>query len=94
MVKADLLIRAMEAARLEGAVAGKAVEALFESLCAALERGDPVVLRRFGLFHVAGWCASAPRCVSAVSPAAAEAAARRRPDFKPSRRDHSRRRRG
>ena len=53
MVKADLITRAMEAANLEGQVARKAVEALFESLCAALERGDRVVLRRFGLFRAA-----------------------------------------
>ena len=51
MVKADLLSRAMEAASLEGPVARKAVEALFESLAAALKRGDRVVLRRFGSFH-------------------------------------------
>ena len=53
MVKADLLTRAMGAANLEGPVARKAVEALFESLGAALEHGDRVVLRRFGVFHVA-----------------------------------------
>ena len=39
-VKADLLTRAMEAANLEGPVARRAVEALFEGLGAALERGD------------------------------------------------------
>ena len=48
MVKADLLTRAMDAASLEGPVAGKAVEALFESLGAALERGD-------------GWCSGGSR---------------------------------
>ena len=53
MVKADLISRAMEAANLEGPVARTAVEALFESLCAALQRGDRVVLRRFGVFHAA-----------------------------------------
>ena len=53
MVKADLVTRTMEAADLEGPVARKAVEALLESLAAALERGDPVVLRRFGRFHAA-----------------------------------------
>ena len=53
MVKADLLTRAMEAASLEGPVARKAVEALFDSLGAALEHGDRVVLRRFGVFLVA-----------------------------------------
>jgi len=53
MVKADLLSRAMEATSVEGPVARKAVEALFESLAAALERGDRVVLRRFGRFHAA-----------------------------------------
>ena len=52
MVKADLLTRAMDAANLEGRVARKAVEALFESLGAALQRGDRV-LRRFGVFRAA-----------------------------------------
>ena len=51
MVKADLITRATEAASLEGSVARRAVEALFESLGAALERGDRMVLRRFGVFH-------------------------------------------
>ncbi|MXZ59859.1 MAG: HU family DNA-binding protein [Gemmatimonadetes bacterium] len=51
MVKADLIARTMEAATLEGPVARKAVEALFESLYAALQRGDRVVLRRFGVFR-------------------------------------------
>ena len=53
MVKADLVTRAMEAARLEGPEARRAVEALFESLGAALQRGDRVVLRRFGALHAA-----------------------------------------
>ena len=53
MVKAELATRAMEAAGIEGPVAREAVEALFESLAAALERGDRVVLRRFGVFHAA-----------------------------------------
>ena len=53
MVKADLLSRAMEAASLAGPVARRAVEVLFESLAAGLERGDRVVLRRFGSFHTA-----------------------------------------
>ena len=50
MVKAGLIARAMEAASLEGPVAREAVEALFESLAGGLERGDRVVLRRFGVF--------------------------------------------
>ena len=41
------------AANLEGPVAWKAVEALFEGLGAALQRGDRVVLRRFGVFRAA-----------------------------------------
>lgn len=53
MVKADLFTRAMDAANLEGRVARKAVEALFESLGAALQRGDGVLLRRFGVFGAA-----------------------------------------
>ena len=53
MVKADLLTQAMEAASLEGPVARRAVEALLESLGAALQRGDRVVLRRFGVLHAA-----------------------------------------
>ena len=51
MVKADLLTRAMDATNLQGPVARKAVEALFESVSAALHRGDRVVLRRFGVFR-------------------------------------------
>ena len=66
MVQADLLTRAMEAASLEGPVARKAVEALFESLATALGRGDRVVRRRFGLFR------AAPRRISATSLAAVE----------------------
>lgn len=53
MVKADLLTRAMVAANLEGPVARKAVAALFEGLGAALQRGDRVVLRPFGVFRAA-----------------------------------------
>ena len=53
MVKADLLTRAMDATNLPGPVARKAVEALFESLSAALQRGDRVVLRRFGVLRAA-----------------------------------------
>lgn len=52
-MKADLLTRAMDTANLEGRVARKAVEALFESLSAALQRGDRVVLRRFGVSRAA-----------------------------------------
>ena len=51
MVKADLISRAQEVANLEAPVARKAVEALFESMCAALARGDRVVLRRFAVLH-------------------------------------------
>ncbi|MDE2881902.1 MAG: HU family DNA-binding protein [Acidobacteriota bacterium] len=51
MVKADLIAKTMEAAALEGPLARKAVEALFESLCASLQRGDRVVFRRFGVFR-------------------------------------------
>ena len=53
MVKADLINRVMEAANLEPPAARRAVDALFESLGSALERGDRVVLRRFGVFHAA-----------------------------------------
>ena len=53
MVKADLINRATEAANLEPPAAQRAVETLFESLGSALERGDRVVLRRFGVFHAA-----------------------------------------
>ncbi|MDE0652233.1 MAG: HU family DNA-binding protein [bacterium] len=53
MVKADLVTRAMEAARVEGPVARKAVGALLESLSGALQRGDRVVLRRFGVLQAA-----------------------------------------
>ena len=53
MLKADLLTRAMDATNLQGPVARKAVEALFENLRGALQRGDRVVLRRFGVFRAA-----------------------------------------
>jgi len=53
MVKADLINRAAEATDLEWRVIRDAVDALLESVGSALERGDRVVLRRFGLFHAA-----------------------------------------
>ena len=53
MVKDDLVNRAVEATGLERWVIRDAVDALFEGVGAALERGDRVVLRRFGLFHAA-----------------------------------------
>ena len=51
MVKADFINRAMKVTLRSRPDAGAAVDALFESLCAALARGDRVVLRRFGVFH-------------------------------------------
>ena len=53
MVKADLINRAEEATDLERWAIRDAVDALFESVGSALERGDRVVLRRFGTFHTA-----------------------------------------
>ena len=53
MVKADLFSQAMDAASLEDPVARKALEALLESLGAALQFGDRVVVRRFGVLHAA-----------------------------------------
>ena len=53
MVKADLIHRALEAANLASPAARAAVDALFEGLGAALERGERVVLRRFGVFYAA-----------------------------------------
>ena len=53
MVKDDLINRAVEATGLERWVIRDAVDALLESVGSALERGDRVVLRRFGLFHAA-----------------------------------------
>ncbi len=53
MVKAELIDRAEEATGLERWAIRDAVDALFESVGSALERGDRVVLRRFGLFHAA-----------------------------------------
>ena len=53
MVKDDLVNRAVEATGLDRWVIRDAVDALFEGVGAALERGDRVVLRRFGLFHAA-----------------------------------------
>ena len=51
MVKADLVRRARKAARLKSPAAQQAVEALFERIGAALERGDRVALRRFGVLE-------------------------------------------
>ena len=51
MVKADLINRARKAAHLDSPAARRAVDALLECIGSALERGDRVVLRRFGVFH-------------------------------------------
>jgi len=53
MVTADLMNQVVEASHLDSPAARDAVEALFESVGDALERGDRVVLRRFGTSHVA-----------------------------------------
>ncbi len=53
MVKADLIRRAMETTTQESPAARNAVHAVFESIAAALVRGDRVVLRRFGVFYAA-----------------------------------------
>ena len=53
MVKADLVHRVEEAVDLERWVIRDAVAVLFESVGSALERGDRVVLRRFGMLHAA-----------------------------------------
>ena len=53
MVKADLVHRVMEAVDLNTPAAQDAVDALLECIGFALERGDRVVLRRFGTFHAA-----------------------------------------
>ena len=53
MVKADLIDRALDATDLERSAIRDAVDALFESVGSALERGDRVVLRRFGVFYPA-----------------------------------------
>ncbi len=53
MLKADLVHRAEEETDLEQSVIRDAVDVLFESVGSALERGDRVVLRRFGSFHAA-----------------------------------------
>ncbi len=53
MVKADLINRAVGATDLEQWAAHDAVDALFESAGSALERGDRVALRRFGVFYPA-----------------------------------------
>ena len=51
MVKADLVRRVEEATPLDSLDAQEAVDALFESVHAALARGGRVVLRRFGVLH-------------------------------------------
>ena len=53
MEKAELAHRAMEVANLKSPAARDAVHAVFESVASALVRGERVVLRRFGVFHVA-----------------------------------------
>jgi len=53
MVKDDLINRAVETTGLERWVIHDAVAVLFQSIGSALERGDRVVLRRFGMFHAA-----------------------------------------
>ena len=53
MVKVDLVRRVMEVTVLESPNVRDAVDVLFEAVSSALERGDRVVLRRFGLFHAA-----------------------------------------
>ena len=53
IVKTRLITRATEAADLARPAGRRAVEALFERLGSALERGDRVALRRFGVFHAA-----------------------------------------
>jgi len=53
MVKADLVHRVEEATDLGRWTIRDAVAALFQSIGSALERGDRVALRRFGLFYAA-----------------------------------------
>ena len=53
MVKVDLVRRVMQVTILESPDVRDAVDVLFESVSSALERGDRVVLRRFGMFHAA-----------------------------------------
>ena len=51
MVKADLVRRVMEVTILESPDVREAVDVLFESVNAALARGDRVVLRQFGVLY-------------------------------------------
>ncbi|MYI38894.1 MAG: integration host factor subunit beta [Acidobacteria bacterium] len=53
MVKANLVHRVLEVVDLDSPAAQDAVDALLECIGSALERGDRVVLRRFGVFHAA-----------------------------------------
>ena len=53
MVKAGLVKQAVEAANLARPAVRRAVEAPCESLGSAIERGDRVVLRRFGVLRAA-----------------------------------------
>ena len=53
MVKADLVHRVEEAVDLERWVIRDALDVLLESVGSALERGDRVVLRRFGMLYAA-----------------------------------------
>ena len=51
MNRVHLIDRAVEATGLDRPAAAEAVNALFESIRSALERGDRVVLQGFGVFH-------------------------------------------
>lgn len=61
MNKNDLVAAVAEAAGLSKADAGKAVDAVFDSIAGALKKGDEVRLVGFGTFAVAARAASEGR---------------------------------
>ena len=52
MIKADIINRVAEDARITKVKAVQAVEAVFEAMKAAMHRGERIELRGFGVFQV------------------------------------------
>ncbi len=52
MIKADIINRVAEDARITKVKAVEAVEAVFEAMKAAMQRGERIELRGFGVFQV------------------------------------------
>jgi len=52
MIKADIINRVSEEARITKVKAVEAVEAVFDAMKAAMQRGERIELRGFGVFQV------------------------------------------